>query len=117
MPSFRPVRGASLVECVVVFPVALLLVLGIVQCGLLAWGKLTLNHLAFLAARHGALHHADTEAITAAVVRGLIPFHQDSRQGDDARRLLDSGYRLASLNGFDLFPNTPHVETIGVFQR
>jgi tRNA/tmRNA/rRNA uracil-C5-methylase (TrmA/RlmC/RlmD family) len=35
----------------------------------------------------------------------------------DARRLLDSGYRLASLNGFDLFPNTPHVETIGVFQR
>jgi 23S rRNA (uracil1939-C5)-methyltransferase len=35
----------------------------------------------------------------------------------DARRLLDAGYRIASLQGFDLFPNTPHVETVGVFVR
>lgn len=33
----------------------------------------------------------------------------------DARRLLDVSYRLASLRGFDLFPNTPHVECVGVF--
>ncbi len=33
----------------------------------------------------------------------------------DARRLLDAGYRLTSLEGFDLFPNTPHVESVGVF--
>jgi 23S rRNA (uracil1939-C5)-methyltransferase len=35
----------------------------------------------------------------------------------DARRLLDGGYRLVSLAGFDLFPNTPHVESVGVFTR
>ena len=35
----------------------------------------------------------------------------------DARRVLDAGYRLLSLRGFDLFPNTPHVETLGVFER
>lgn len=35
----------------------------------------------------------------------------------DARRLVDVGYRIASLRGFDLFPNTPHVETVGVFER
>lgn len=35
----------------------------------------------------------------------------------DARRLLDAGYSLTSLEGFDLFPNTPHVETVGVFDR
>ena len=35
----------------------------------------------------------------------------------DARRLLDGGYRLTSLRAFDLFPNTPHVETLGVFDR
>jgi 23S rRNA (uracil1939-C5)-methyltransferase len=35
----------------------------------------------------------------------------------DARRLLDGGYRLVSLRGFDLFPNTPHVETLGEFER
>jgi 23S rRNA (uracil1939-C5)-methyltransferase len=33
----------------------------------------------------------------------------------DARRLLDAGYRLTSLRGFDLFPNTPHVESVGIF--
>ena len=35
----------------------------------------------------------------------------------DARSLIDAGYRLVSLRGFDLFPNTPHVETLGVFER
>jgi 23S rRNA (uracil1939-C5)-methyltransferase len=35
----------------------------------------------------------------------------------DARRLVDGGYRLASLAGYDLFPNTPHVEVVGVFER
>ena len=35
----------------------------------------------------------------------------------DARRLLDAGYRLKSLRAFDLFPNTPHVETMGLFER
>jgi len=35
----------------------------------------------------------------------------------DARRLVDNEYRLTSLKGFDLFPNTPHVETVGVFDR
>ena len=33
----------------------------------------------------------------------------------DARRLLDGGYRLDTIQAFDLFPNTPHVETLAVF--
>lgn len=35
----------------------------------------------------------------------------------DSRRLLDAGYRLEHLEGFDLFPNTAHVEAIGVFGK
>jgi 23S rRNA (uracil1939-C5)-methyltransferase len=35
----------------------------------------------------------------------------------DARRLVDGGYGLRSLAGYDLFPNTPHVEVVGVFER
>jgi 23S rRNA (uracil1939-C5)-methyltransferase len=35
----------------------------------------------------------------------------------DARRLVDAGCRLRSLQSFDLFPNTPHVESMGVFER
>jgi len=33
----------------------------------------------------------------------------------DARALLDGGYQLLSVRGFDLFPNTPHVEALAVF--
>ena len=35
----------------------------------------------------------------------------------DARRLLDAGYTVIGADAFDLFPNTPHVETIVVFDR
>ena len=35
----------------------------------------------------------------------------------DARRLVDAGYALTAVDGFDLFPNTPHVETVAVFDR
>ena len=35
----------------------------------------------------------------------------------DARKLLDGGYDLRSLRAFDLFPNTAHVELVGVFER
>ncbi len=35
----------------------------------------------------------------------------------DARALLDGNYRLISVGAFDLFPNTPHVETLAVFDR
>jgi tRNA/tmRNA/rRNA uracil-C5-methylase (TrmA/RlmC/RlmD family) len=35
----------------------------------------------------------------------------------DAARLLTNGYRLESLDGFDMFPNTPHVEAVAVFTR
>jgi tRNA/tmRNA/rRNA uracil-C5-methylase (TrmA/RlmC/RlmD family) len=35
----------------------------------------------------------------------------------DARVLVDHGYEPARVDAFDLFPNTPHVETVAVFQR
>jgi 23S rRNA (uracil1939-C5)-methyltransferase len=35
----------------------------------------------------------------------------------DARLLLDAGYRIASTQAFDLFPNTAHVETVIAFAR
>lgn len=35
----------------------------------------------------------------------------------DARRLVDGGYRLEHVQGFDMFPNTAQVELVGVFRR
>ena len=34
----------------------------------------------------------------------------------DARRLADAGYRIAGIDAFDLFPNTPHVEMVMVLE-
>jgi 23S rRNA (uracil1939-C5)-methyltransferase len=35
----------------------------------------------------------------------------------DSRRLVDAGYAIQRADAFDLFPNTPHVETVVVFDR
>jgi 23S rRNA (uracil1939-C5)-methyltransferase len=35
----------------------------------------------------------------------------------DARRIVDAGYAIDRADAFDLFPNTPHVETVVVFTR
>ena len=35
----------------------------------------------------------------------------------DAARLREAGYALHAIDAFDLFPNTPHVETVAVFGR
>jgi 23S rRNA (uracil1939-C5)-methyltransferase len=35
----------------------------------------------------------------------------------DARRIVDSDYTLGPIRAFDLFPNTPHVETLVTFTR
>ena len=33
------------------------------------------------------------------------------------RRFIDAGYTLSSVDAFDLFPNTPHVETVVRLER
>jgi 23S rRNA (uracil1939-C5)-methyltransferase len=34
----------------------------------------------------------------------------------DARRLVDAGYTMTGIDAFDLFPNTPHVETVVILE-
>jgi len=35
----------------------------------------------------------------------------------DTRQLVDGGYEIRAITAFDLFPNTPHVETVIAFVR
>ena len=35
----------------------------------------------------------------------------------DARRIVDAGYDIRRVDAFDLFPNTPHVEVVVLFDR
>jgi hypothetical protein len=80
-------RGATMVEFVIVAPLAMLFVLGLIQVGFLYIAKSTLGHATFMAARHGAVHGADKGEIKAVLARGLIPFHQDSTEKDDVKRV------------------------------
>ena len=58
------------------------------------------------------------EAIVRQAPAGIVYVSCDPPTlARDARRLLDAGYRLDSLRAFDLFPNTPHVETLAVFSK
>jgi 23S rRNA (uracil1939-C5)-methyltransferase len=35
----------------------------------------------------------------------------------DTRKFVETGYDIQSISAFDLFPNTPHVETVVVLTR
>jgi tRNA/tmRNA/rRNA uracil-C5-methylase (TrmA/RlmC/RlmD family) len=35
----------------------------------------------------------------------------------DVRHFVDAGYAIVRIDGFDLFPNTPHVETVVTLER
>ena len=38
-------------------------------------------------------------------------------QARDVRNLVGGGYAVESVEAFDLFPQTPHVESLAVFER
>jgi len=83
----RGQRGVTMVEFAIVSPLALLLVLGIVQLGLMFVAKDIVNEAAFVAARAGAVDHAQSSTMTAALQKALIPFYQDTTDTNDYTRL------------------------------
>ncbi len=95
-------QGSAMVEFAIVSPVAILLVLVIIQLALVFSAKEVLNEAAFAAARAGALQHAQLGAVNQAgsmaqvMVQGLIPFYQDSTNTDNYARLRDAITQAAS---------------------
>jgi 23S rRNA (uracil1939-C5)-methyltransferase len=65
--------------------------------------------------RTGISAEAMTSLVRMGAPRIVYVSCDPATMARDARRLLDGGYRLESLRAFDLFPNTPHVECVGVF--
>lgn len=83
----RHQRGVSMVEFVIVFPVAVMFVLALLQVGLLYMAKQTLNHATFIAARAGSLNNANVDIMRGTMVRGLIPFKQNLTETNDVIRM------------------------------
>lgn len=101
-PGARPSRrwrqaGATLMEFAVVFPLAALFVLCVIQAGFLYMAKSTLNHATFLAARAGALHNARQGAMESELKRAMIPFFQNSTDANDASRI-GQAYVLSQID-------------------
>jgi 23S rRNA (uracil1939-C5)-methyltransferase len=67
--------------------------------------------------RTGISREAMTAAVRTGATRIVYVSCDPATMARDARRLVDGGYELTSLAAFDLFPNTPHVEALGVFGR
>ena len=61
------------VEAALVMPLFVFLILGILQLGLTAQARVMAKYAAYRAARVGALHHADPDAIEAAAIFHLLP--------------------------------------------
>ena len=61
------------VEAALVMPLFVFLILGILQLGLTSQARVMAKYAAYRAARVGALHHADPDAIEAAAIFHLLP--------------------------------------------
>jgi hypothetical protein len=84
--SARGQCGATLVEFVVIFPLAVLFVLSLIQFGIVYMVKLELTHAAFMAARAGAMNNADPAIMRVTLLRGLNQsFEKQTTTSDLAR--------------------------------
>jgi 23S rRNA (uracil1939-C5)-methyltransferase len=65
--------------------------------------------------RTGMSKEATSALVAQKAVRLIYVSCDVATFARDTRKLMDAGYRLAQLEAFDLFPNTAHVEAVGVF--
>jgi hypothetical protein len=68
-------RGSAMIEFTVVAPIITLLGLALLQYAMLFFAKNQINHAGFMAAREGAVAHADLSSVRAAYARALVPLY------------------------------------------
>jgi 23S rRNA (uracil1939-C5)-methyltransferase len=67
--------------------------------------------------RTGASPEALSEIVRLSAARIVYVSCDPATLARDAKVVVAAGYGLTSIAGFDLFPNTPHVETLAIFDR
>jgi len=68
-------RGSSMIEFTIVGPIISMLGLTVLQYSMLFFAKGQINYAGFMAAREGAMAHADITSVQAAYLRALVPLY------------------------------------------
>ena len=95
-------QGQSMAECIVVLPVALLLIFGAIQFALIYHAKITLNYAAFEAARAGSLNNAAYASVKEGFARGLAPLYSYYEPDAKKRRNRKSNHAANQVAAFQL---------------
>jgi Flp pilus assembly protein TadG len=95
----RRQRGSAMIEFTVVAPIITLLGLAIVQYGMLFFAKNQINHAGFIAAREGAMAHANLDAVAAAYARALVPLYGGGQTPAELASSLAKAHADLGLNG------------------
>jgi hypothetical protein len=105
MKILRPLRsqlGQSMAECIIVLPVALLLIFGAIQFALIYHAKITLNYAAFEAARAGSLNNAEYLSVKEGFTRGLAPLYSYYEPDREKRQKRKSNQATNQVAAFQL---------------
>ncbi len=95
-------QGQSMAECMVVLPVALLLIFGAIQFALIYHAKITLNYAAFEAARAGSLNNAEYTSVKEGFARGLAPLYSYYEPDAKKRRNRKDNHATNQVAAFQL---------------
>ncbi|HUW37274.1 MAG TPA: DUF192 domain-containing protein [Rhodocyclaceae bacterium] len=121
-------RGSAMIEFSLVGPLITLLGMAVLQYGLLFFAKNQINHAGFMAARAGAMGHADIDSVKRAYVRALIPLYGGGKNSEELKQAFDKAAQDVSANvkfellnpareSFDDWRDETLQETIGDGRR
>ena len=91
----RNQSGQVEVETAVVLPVAIFLLLGLIQLGLLHQARIIAEYAAYRAARTGALYNMDMKKMEAAAVAAMLPILSYDNGGAEVLSRTDSASNWA----------------------
>jgi hypothetical protein len=88
-------RGSFILESVWLWPILLMLTLGVVQMGFLYNTKATMNNATFQAAREGSIKHADKGAMEDRLAEAMAPLY--IKEASLAQLLIQRGVLYAAM--------------------
>ncbi|MBT4838347.1 MAG: pilus assembly protein [Methylococcales bacterium] len=95
--------GAAMAEMVIITPVALILIMGVIQTALIYQAKATLNYAALMAARGGSARNADYESIKIGLQKGILPLYSPPKLIDTVvgfgKAAIEAGVDVGIGNG------------------